>query len=310
MKMTMFPNARAAVMEAEAAGEVSVSAYDHAPVGSPSATPSAVVGQAIDYSAGQVSIAALKGNHITAILRYLSLTPSKDLTAAELVTAMAGGIGVATVWETTADRTLAGSVGGVADAQTARAHARALGKPDNRPIYFAVDFDAAPSQMPTILDYCRGFSSVLGGPSQTGAYGGYWVVKYLSEQGACDYLWQSLAWSGGLWHPAAQLQQYAFGRIYGGVDCDVNRIVRSDFGQWFSGSAPSSTVEAVATELLVLRLGARGRDVSALQRLLKIPDDSVFGPFTDKAVRAAQARYGLTVDGIVGEQTWKRLLNP
>ena len=53
--------------------------------------------------------------------------------------------------------------------------------------------------------------------------------------------------------------------------------------------------------------GARGADVSFLQRRLGIAADGIFGPVTSNAVRAFQASHGLTVDGVVGPATWAAL---
>jgi peptidoglycan hydrolase-like protein with peptidoglycan-binding domain len=36
--------------------------------------------------------------------------------------------------------------------------------------------------------------------------------------------------------------------------------------------------------------------------------DGDFGPMTEAAVKAAQSRYGLEVDGVVGGATWEALL--
>ncbi|VDS07938.1 Putative peptidoglycan binding domain protein [Paracoccus haematequi] len=60
---------------------------------------------------------------------------------------------------------------------------------------------------------------------------------------------------------------------------------------------------------VVLRLG-RANDPEAVEQLqaaLGIREDRVFGPETDKAVRAFQEREGLAVDGVVGAETWARL---
>lgn len=65
----------------------------------------------------------------------------------------------------------------------------------------------------------------------------------------------------------------------------------------------------------MLARSSTGSAVSALQAALaKLPDpatplyggaiDGDFGPVTEAAVRAYQTERGLTVDGIVGEQTW------
>jgi peptidoglycan hydrolase-like protein with peptidoglycan-binding domain len=57
----------------------------------------------------------------------------------------------------------------------------------------------------------------------------------------------------------------------------------------------------------------RGEDVRELQTLLKAAGfdpkgiDGIFGPNTDKAVRAYQKSKGLKVDGIVGPMTWGAL---
>jgi peptidoglycan hydrolase-like protein with peptidoglycan-binding domain len=63
-----------------------------------------------------------------------------------------------------------------------------------------------------------------------------------------------------------------------------------------------------------LSLGATGVDVKRLQRLLvEIKDlnydqiDGNFGPITEAVVKVFQESESLTVDGIVGPQTWAKL---
>lgn len=57
-----------------------------------------------------------------------------------------------------------------------------------------------------------------------------------------------------------------------------------------------------------LQKGSYGDQVLVVQRALNAqPFDSDFGNITDTAVRAFQVEQGLTVDGIVGQQTWARL---
>ena len=65
----------------------------------------------------------------------------------------------------------------------------------------------------------------------------------------------------------------------------------------------------------VLRRGSRSSAVLFLQKLLlsylyPITDlDGVFGPETERAVRAFQTENGIGVDGVVGRNTWQTLFN-
>lgn len=59
--------------------------------------------------------------------------------------------------------------------------------------------------------------------------------------------------------------------------------------------------------MTTLRLGSRGDDVKTLQTKLNLIADGIFGPITDEAVRAFQKANNLTVDGIVGTNTWAKL---
>ena len=53
-----------------------------------------------------------------------------------------------------------------------------------------------------------------------------------------------------------------------------------------------------------LSIGSKGEDVKKVQTFLGITADGDFGPNTNAAVREYQSENGLTVDGIVGQQTW------
>lgn len=64
----------------------------------------------------------------------------------------------------------------------------------------------------------------------------------------------------------------------------------------------------------ILRRGARGEAVQGLQNRLRaigVYDgeiDGVFGAGTEAAVKAAQVKFGLGVDGVVGSATWAAIL--
>lgn len=72
----------------------------------------------------------------------------------------------------------------------------------------------------------------------------------------------------------------------------------------------------VEVKVSVLKKGAKGEQVKALQTLLigygyscgSYGVDGSFGGATDKAVRAYQKAHGLAVDGIVGSASWNSLL--
>ena len=69
-------------------------------------------------------------------------------------------------------------------------------------------------------------------------------------------------------------------------------------------------------EVKVLRKGSKGEEVKALQTLLigykyscgDAGADGDFGNGTDTAVKKYQKAKGLTADGIVGANTWNKLL--
>ena len=78
----------------------------------------------------------------------------------------------------------------------------------------------------------------------------------------------------------------------------------------------SDTEEVVDVKVSVLKKGAKGEQVKALQALLlgygydigRTGVDGSFGSVTDTAVRKYQSRNGLTTDGSVGPATWRKLL--
>ncbi|MFA9557708.1 peptidoglycan DD-metalloendopeptidase family protein [Evansella sp. AB-rgal1] len=50
-----------------------------------------------------------------------------------------------------------------------------------------------------------------------------------------------------------------------------------------------------------------GADVLAVQRVVGVTTDSLYGPRTEQSVRNYQNRYNLNVDGIVGPITWRNM---
>ncbi|HEY9853508.1 MAG TPA: peptidoglycan-binding protein [Leptolyngbyaceae cyanobacterium] len=82
-----------------------------------------------------------------------------------------------------------------------------------------------------------------------------------------------------------------------------------------TASATTATASEMAIDNLpVLKLGMRGPAVFWLQKRLESIGffqgrvDGVFGSSTEIAVKAAQERYNLRSDGIVGPSTWRTIL--
>ncbi|KOG09164.1 peptidoglycan-binding protein [Streptomyces viridochromogenes] len=82
------------------------------------------------------------------------------------------------------------------------------------------------------------------------------------------------------------------------------RIERTD-GRWYAGIS--------RTRGAILATGHAGPEVAEAQCLLRRAGlspggiDGIFGPVTEHAVKLAQKRAGLVVDGIIGPHTWKAL---
>ncbi len=259
----------------------------------------------LDWAYGDMSVAALRAAGADFIGRYASTAGNpKNLTAREAQEMSNADIDILLVFETTAERALAGREAGRTDATSAKKQAIAVGMPEHRPIFFAVDFDATPQQQGPIDDYFRGAASVLG-LDGTGAYGGYWVIMRLFDADLIRWGWQTYAWSGGNWDARARVRQFSNGHTVGGVDCDYDHGLGKDFGQWQVGQqAPPKPPRGNPHLPLALDGVLGAQTVAAMQWAMSIPDDGVFG---DQTKRALQTHLGVTVDGIIGPLTVRAL---
>ncbi len=178
------------------------------------------------------SDAALAAAAVTFVCRYLSHNPGKNLKLHEANHLSSLGIDLVVVWETTAERAAAGHDAGVADATEALRQANHLTMPEDRPIYFAIDFDATAHQLHhEVTAYFEGVNEVLG-VARTGVYGGLRQVGAMFDGGLVSYGWQTYAWSGGAWDARAQIQQNRNSQLIGGVDVDYDESMTAEFGQW------------------------------------------------------------------------------
>jgi hypothetical protein len=163
------------------------------------------------------------GAHFVA--RYFSSDDSKDLHADEVIAYPAAGLSIVTVQETTTGRATQGRAAGVADAKSAEAKRAAVGLPATHIHHFAVDSDVS---WASVQAYFDGAASVIG-LARTGVYGGYQIIEGAYAHGL-RYLWQTSAWSKGLWSTHATLRQTGVTTLHGVAD--VDNAVMADYGQY------------------------------------------------------------------------------
>jgi len=185
----------------------------------------------IDVAWDRPTVAQIKATGAHWVARYFSPDASKNLTAAEVVSYPAAGLGIVTVYESTAGRATAGRAAGVADAQWAESQRKAVGLPATHIHHFAVDEDTS---WASVAAYFDGVISVIG-LARTGCYGGLHVIEGAHGRGI-RYLWQTVAWSGGVWAPYATIRQTGGTVLSGGADIDYAEA--PDFGQTPRPAAP------------------------------------------------------------------------
>jgi glycoside hydrolase-like protein len=183
----------------------------------------------IDFAWGTPSVRGLRSAGVTFVARYLSPAPnSKNLRRSEVRAYHQAGLGIVTVWESTATRALEGRAAGERDAERAKQMLRDLGAPAWAVVFFAVDFE---DRSEPVGDYFRGAAHILG-KGRVGVYGGYHVVKRLFDAGLVTHAWQTYAWSGGAWDHRAMLRQFSNDHTIAGVSCDFDRAIGPHFGAW------------------------------------------------------------------------------
>lgn len=237
----------------------------------------------VDYAWTHPPVSSLKTAGVRFVMRYLSHDASKNLSRSEADSLASAGIWSGVVWETTANRAGAGRAAGTADARDAAAGATACGMPSSRPVYFAVDYDADPAE---VAPYFQGVASVLG-LNRTGVYGGYRVVKYLLDHGLARWAWQTRAWSAGRWDDRAHIRQGAYVTI-GGIQCDANTSMKTDFGQWMPGRTPEADVALTTDDVNKVAAAVWSADVIPAARPPHANDDYAKNP-TWSAKYAMQA---------------------
>lgn len=193
----------------------------------------------LDYSFARPSPSAIAAAGAVGVVRYLSHDADKAIDAGELHALQAVGLAVALVWEDGARAATLGRPQGHVDAAAANAQADALGWPEDRPIFYAVDFDTAGDQhqLWSVVEYLRGAAG--GGTRPVRVYGSYEVVE-AARAAQFGAGWQTLAWSRDRVSPHACLIQTT--RTTPIPQTDVN-VIGDGFDDWGQHPLPASPLE-------------------------------------------------------------------
>lgn len=110
---------------------------------------------------------------------------------------------------------------------------KGLPMPADRPIYFSADWDVTSADWPALKAALDGAASIIG-RDRVGLYGGRYAIQQAKSTGAARWFWQTYAWSGNptQWVPGVHIQQYQNGVRIDGADCDLDRAMQDDYGQW------------------------------------------------------------------------------
>lgn len=190
-----------------------------------------IVTTLLDYSDGYPGGAAIAAAGHAGAARYLrkeGQSHVQPITPDEYVDLDGHRLAITLLYEhVRASRAGEGQAAGQHDARWAleRAHELPIGH-DNFAITFTVDYDAEPS---AVGPYFQGCVDVLG-VARVGCYGSYRVVEWLLDHGLITYAHQTAAWSHGERSARAHLYQEIGSVSVGGVSCDVNQVLRSNFG--------------------------------------------------------------------------------
>ena len=187
-----------------------------------------------DYSWDHPDLGCMKNSHgIEFIARYASRDPTKNLTRAELDSALGKGLSVVIIWQEGKTQMTRGYGGGQADALDADAFVNSLGL-YGIPVIFSCDqdYEAASSSTKTAIDgYCDGAKSVVGKP-RMGGYGDDSFCGRQFDAGRITYGMQTYAWSEGAWDSRCQLRQVQNNVTVCGGLIDWDEAWADDYGQW------------------------------------------------------------------------------
>lgn len=193
--------------------------------------------EGVDYSTARPSPAGLYAAGKRFAVRYGGAgTPDKWLSVSEAEALTRAGLSIVANVEGTARGLNGGYAVGVTWAGNANGWFRRCGMPPDQPIYLSADWDVQAVEWPNVAAALRGAAAVIGA-DRVGIYGGRNAIRWAQRDGVARWFWQTYAWSGTptQWLPGTHIQQYRNGVMVAGGDCDLNRSMMIDFGQWSTG---------------------------------------------------------------------------
>lgn len=221
----------------------------------------------IDYASARPNLDEVKADGFVFVARYVcAVVGTKVITKAEADAIKAAGLGLVLVYEQYERRPLEGRIAGSQDAIVALAQSIAAGFPKDRPIYFAVDFDARPADQPAIDEYLRGAAEILG-LARVGVYGGVNLIDRCFASGTASFYWQTGAWSYGKESTHAHFVQMTAqnGTIVGGVKVDINETRQPDWGAaWMPTPIAKPAPTKAELKLIDLKIIDPGMDVNGI----------------------------------------------
>jgi hypothetical protein len=176
-------------------------------------------------------------------------------------------------------------------ARRAVAVAQALRYPKGCAIYFTQDTDLQPNQYERALGYWDGADDIVRAAGyRVGAYGEATFIDLLVDRGKADLAWQAGAdsWAGFTNSKHACFRQLPKQATFGGVQCDLNNIIKDDCGAWMPGQSGAQQtpthpeedtvtpedIEAVAQRVAVLLTNRPGEVAPFSQNLAHIVDQN------------------------------------
>jgi hypothetical protein len=242
--------------------------------------------EGVDYSYDPPTAGELIKAGKKFVVRYGGVgNAAKWLTTKEVTALRAAGIEIVANAEKSATA-YKGTQAGVEHATQAMRYFTSIGMPVGRPIYFSVDWDAGPADWPAI-DAALKASAQCIGIDRVGVYGGYKTIEHCVNAKNAKWFWQTYAWSGGKWHPKANIRQYKNSQKLGSGTVDYDQAMTTDYGQWGAQMARWYVDKGLQTLINQVKARNAGMTVGTIGDPKHAASASDHNPESDRSVDAA-----------------------